>query len=130
MRPPENVDILETPSSISWLDEEGFICSISRKLSLQSFEESKKSMEAFIKKYGNKKYCYLIDVTNAAPTNKEGRDYADKALPEVARAIAIIINSVFGKMPGILFLGLTVPPYPAGIFDNEKEARNWLRHYL
>ena len=122
MKPPENTDILETASSISWLDEEGFTCSISRKSSPQSIEESRKSMEAFIKKYGNKKYCFLIDVTHAAPTNKEGREYADKTLPEVAKAIAIINNSVFGKMLGSLFLGLTAPPYPAEIFDNEKEA--------
>jgi hypothetical protein len=130
MKPPENADILEIPASITWMDEEGYICSVSRKAPPQSMEDSIRSMEGFVKKYGNKKYCFLLDIIHAAPSDREAREYAEKKLPNIARAIAIISNSVFGKMLGNLFLGLNPPAYPAKIFDNETEARSWLRQYL
>ena len=128
MKPPKDADIIETPTSTSWLDEEGFICSNSKKSSL-NIEASRKSLEIFLQKYGNRKYCFLVDVTNASHGNREQRELVTKEILKIANAIAFISNSVFGRMIGNLFISLTSLPCPAKFFENEEEARMWLRQY-
>jgi hypothetical protein len=130
MEIPKNVKAIEFPTSTMWFDENGILCSISKKAPPQSIEESKKGMEEFYKIFGNEKHCMLIDITNASPTNKEARDYAATELPKVVKAIAMISNSALGRMLANLFFGLKPPPYPAKMFSNETKAKEWLKTYL
>lgn len=64
MQPPQNADLHETTSSVAWRDENGIICSISKKAPPATIEQSKKDLEAFQKKFGEGKFCMLLDITN------------------------------------------------------------------
>jgi len=130
MTPPEHVKVYELVNSTIWFDENGILCSVSKKGPQQTLEEAKEGMKDFLKITGGKKVCMLSDNTESAPVNKEMRDYAAQVIPEVAKAIAILSNSSVGRMAANLFFSLKKQSYPVKFFDNEKDAKQWLKQYL
>lgn len=118
------------PNSFLWFDENGILCTIAKAVPPQSLEDAKKGMEVFLKITGGKKVCMLSDSTNSPPVNKEMRDYAAEVIPQVAKAIAIMSRSAVGRMAANLFFSLKKQPYPVRFFDNEDEAKQWLKQYL
>lgn len=130
MEIPKGVELYETARSIAWIDENGILCSISKKAPPPTLEETDRDLEKFKKQFGNRKWCMILDVTNASPNTKETRDYAAKELPKLVKAMAMISNSALGRMVANLFFGLKPPPYPAKMFSNEREAKEWLKQYL
>ncbi|MCW3121480.1 MAG: hypothetical protein JWQ38_972 [Flavipsychrobacter sp.] len=127
---PLNVKVYDLPSSTIWFDEDGILYSVAKKVQPQSIEEAKKSMVDFLKITGGKKVCMLSDNTDSPPVNKELRDYAAEVIPDIAKAIAIMSRSSVGRMAANLFFSLKKQPYPVKFFDNEEEARKWLKQYL
>ena len=130
MEPPKNAELVETRTSISWLEDNGILCSISKKAPEPTVEESKRDIEDFKRRYGNQKFCMLMDITHSTPSSKEMRDWAAEELPKLVKAIAMISNSPLGRMVANLFFGLKPPPYPTKMFSNEHDAREWLKQYL
>ncbi len=130
MEPPKNADLHETTTSVAWRDENGIICSISKKAPQPTVEESKKELIEFRKKFGEEKQCMLIDITNASPSTKEVRDFAAVELEKMVKAIAMVSGSAVGRMIANLFFGLKPPPYPSKMFSTEKEGKEWLKQYL
>jgi mRNA degradation ribonuclease J1/J2 len=130
MQIPQNASVLETPTSVSWRGEDGIIYSVSRKGPHPTVEESKKQMQRFREHFGEGRFCFLIDITEATPTPKENRDYAAEVFPQITKAMAIISKSALGRMVANLFFGLKPPSYPTKMFENEAEAKEWLKQYL
>jgi hypothetical protein len=130
MTPPKDSKIIDFPTAVMWFDESGILCSIAKKVPQQSVEEAKKTMEEFKKITGGKKVCLLSDNTDSPPVNKEMRDYAAEVIPEIAKAIAVISSSAVGKMAANLFFSLKKQPYPVKFFNNETDAKQWLKQYL
>lgn len=130
MVPPENTEVFELPNSTMWFDENGILCSVAKKVPQQTLEEAKKTMVEFIKITGGKKVCLLSDSTDSPPANKEMRDYAAEVIPEIAKAVAIISRSAVGKMAANLFFSIKKQPYPVKMFNDETEAKEWLKQYL
>lgn len=130
MEPPKNAEIIEFPTSTMWFDENRILCSIAKKAPAQTIEEAKETIKDFKKITGGKKVCMLSDSTHTAPVNKEMRDYAAEVLPEIVKAIAIISHSALGRMTANLFFSIKKQSYPVKMFDNEAEAKEWLKQYL
>ncbi len=130
MLPPENTKIIDFPNSIMWFDENGILCSVAKKVPQQTVEEAKKTMVELKKLTGGKKICLLSDSSDATPANKEMRDYAAEVIPEIAKAVAIISRSAVGKMTANLFFSIKKQPYPVKMFNEETEAKEWLKQYL
>lgn len=130
MVPPENAKIIEFPTSTMWFDESGILCSIAKKVPAQTVEQAKETMVEFRKLTGGKKICLLSDSTDSPPANKELRDYAAEVIPEIAKAVAIISRSAVGKMAANLFFSIKKQPYPVKMFNDEAEAKEWLKQYL
>ncbi len=127
---PQNTEIFHFPTSTMWFDENGILCSISKKVPSQTVEEAKNTIEEFVKITGGKKVCMLSDSTDSTPVNKEMRDYIAEVLPNIAKAVAIISRSAVGKMAANLFFSLKKQPYPVKMFTDETEAKEWLKQYL
>jgi hypothetical protein len=130
MKPPSNVEVIEFPTSTMWFDENGILCSVAKNVPQQTIEEAKETMEELKKIIGGKKVCLLSDSTDSVPLNKEMRDYAAEVIPEIVKAIAIISRSAVGKMVANLFFSIKKQPYPVKMFDDEQEAKEWLKQYL
>ncbi len=130
MVPPKDVKIIDFPTSVMWFDEHGILCSVAKKVPSQTLEEAKKTMIEFRKLTGGKKVCLLSDSTDSPPSNKEMRDYAAEVIPEIAKAVAVISRSAVGKMAANLFFSIKKQPYPVKMFNEENEAKEWLKQYL
>ena len=61
---------------------------------------------------------------------KEIRDYVNAQFPNIALAVALISKTPLGRMNANLFFKLKKNPYPTRMFDNEDEAKEWLKQYL
>lgn len=130
MNVPKNVNLFETKRSITWIDENGIICSKSKKAPPSTIEEAKKEFENFRKRFGDKKFCMLLDITNSSPNIKEIRDYTAAELSKMLKALAMLSNSALGNMMANLFFGLKPPQFPTKMFTDECEAKEWLKQYL
>lgn len=130
MKPPNNAKIMDWASSTFWFDENGIVCSISKKSKPQSLAEVKDIMATFKSMIGDKKICLLADTTNSSESTKEVRDYVALEFPKFIKAIAILSESSLGKMLANLFFKLKAQPYPTKMFNDEKEAKKWLQQFL
>ncbi|MBL7919943.1 MAG: STAS/SEC14 domain-containing protein [Bacteroidia bacterium] len=127
---PKNTKIKDWGTSTTWFDEDGILCSISKKGAPHTLEDTKKRFDEFKKVIGNKKICMLVDVTNTNESTREIRNYAAEELPKIVKAIAMVSTSAVGKMLANLFFTLKTQPYPTKMFNNEKDAKKWLQQFL
>ncbi|MEX2231081.1 MAG: STAS/SEC14 domain-containing protein [Cyclobacteriaceae bacterium] len=127
---PANAKIIDLTTSTLWFDENGILCSISKKASPQTLELARQTLKDLRQYIGNDKVCMLIDATHTSETSREIRDFAAEELPKIAKAIALMSRSSLGKMLANLFFKLKAQPYPVKMFDDEQEAVRWLRQYL
>lgn len=130
MEPPKNAKVYDWPTSTFWFDEDGILCAVSKKIPPQSLEEAKKTIDDFRKLVGDKKICLLSESTNSSESTKEVRDYAAVEFPKFIKAIAVISKSALGRMLANLFFSIKEQPYPTKMFNDEKEAKEWLKQYL
>ncbi len=48
----------------------------------------------------------------------------------ITSAFAMVTQSKISKVMGNIFISLQSNPYPTKLFDNEEDARAWLKNYL
>lgn len=131
LKVPPNVTVQEWPASTSWIDEDGILYSISKKrVKPLSLEETKKSMDKFSEMVAGKKMCMLADVTHTTESTREIKDYIAQEFPKYVKALAMVSDSALGKMLANLFFTIKTQPYPTKIFNNEEDAKIWLKQYL
>ncbi len=116
MVPPKDATLIDWPTSISWFDENGIFCSVSKKAPAQTLEETKKIMDDLYRILDGKKICMLIDVTNSGESTRETREFAAQEFPKFIKAIAMISNSQLGKMMANMFFNMKKQPYPTRMF--------------
>ncbi|MBA3706186.1 MAG: STAS/SEC14 domain-containing protein [Bacteroidetes bacterium] len=130
MKIPDNTEVYDWKSSTFWFDNEGIVCSISKKVPPQNLEDTKKVIEDFKKIIGERKVCMLIDVTNSSESTREVRNLAAEEFPKFVKAIAMVSQSALGKMLANLFFTIKSQPYPTKMFNDEAEAKEWLKKHL
>ncbi len=130
MTPPVHAKLFETTSSSYWFDEEGILCSVTKKTGPPTLEETKRIIHDLKEMLQGKKVCILIDVTHSPENNRETRSYAAIEFPKFMKAMALVSKSALGRMLANLFFNITQQPYPVKMFNEENEARKWLRQYL
>lgn len=129
MHIPENVKRIEHPMATFWFDDKGILFSVTKptKLNIEIMEEYMTFIKSIVK---DQKVCILTDISKASPMDKQTRDYTAVQLQHISKAMAIISSTPLGKTLGRIFLQLDGQPYPARMFSNEKEAKEWLLNYI
>ena len=131
MTPPLHVETHENLTSVWWIEDDGILCSISKKEAPElTRQQSITQLEDFKQLTGHRKTCMLLDISNSRPIRREDREFVSQELEKIVQALAFISKSALGKMVANLFLNLKPPPYPVRMFTDEHEARQWLRQYL
>ena len=129
MQPPDNVKIYEGELANFWFDEFGILCAVSKKVT-RTLEKQKASYALVREITGNKRVCLLADNTVTYIQDEKTREYSATEMPELFKAMAVISNTVMGKAAAHLFQYFHGQPIPIKSFDNEKDAREWLKQYL
>jgi hypothetical protein len=130
MHPPENTEVLDFGTSLLWLSPPGIIYVKSVKDVAPDLYSIKLNIATFKAKFGDKKWCFLMDLTNRGPASKEMRDFSAEEFPKFIKALALISDSPLGRMVANLFFAIKKQPYPVKMFNEEQEAKDWLMHYL
>ena len=129
MQPPDNVKIYEGELANFWFDDFGILCAVSKKVTRTI--EKQKANYAFIREItGNRRVCLLADNTVTYIQDDKTREFSAMEMPELFKAMAVISNTVMGKAAVHLFQYFHGQPIPIRSFDNEIEAREWLKQYL
>lgn len=129
MIPPENVKLYEHELATFWFDEEGIFCGNSKNVP-RTFEKQKQNLELIKEIIGDKKVCFLADISNAQTPDNKTADYMAEEFPNLYKAIASITSSTQGTIFGRGFLKNYGQTIPMALFDDEAEAREWLKQYL
>lgn len=130
LEPPKGSHVIENATSVYWFDENGILCSITKKSPPISVEESRKLLEEFKQATQGKKFCMLLDVTYSTPNDKAAREFAAEEFPKITKAMAMVSGSAMGRMLANIFFALKPTPYPAKMFNNVADAKSWLKQYL
>jgi hypothetical protein len=126
---PENIEIIDTPVAINWLDENGLICSVSKN-SVPSIKDFDIHFNA-LKKIGlNKKRPFLVDPTLAKPLNSELRRHLNEKLNEVMSCAAFITENKMMKIAVNIYFRLRPNYIPMKMFSNFDDAKEWLLNKL
>ncbi len=130
MKISPNLQTHNTPLSTIWIDEQGILCSVAKK-DVPITIDSLTNVYAVITKITNgQKICTLTEMSNVSHAEKETRDFASQENEKFTKAMALIAKNKFASLIGNLFLGFNKPSYPAKLFWNEQEAREWIKQYL
>ena len=129
IEPPKDVEIIKFQKHIFWFDSDGILCAKSISRNAAELKDVKEFTDYFIKRLDGKKVCVLHDFSNVSESTKEIRDYINKEFQKIALAVAMIAETPLGRMMANLNFNLKNHPYPAKMFDNAKEAKEWLKIY-
>jgi hypothetical protein len=133
MEIPIDRKVYELSGSYIWISDEGIVYSRPREdaPAEQTNEEIHREMEDLKKIIGDKKIC-LVGESNPRqkPPKKEQRDYIADQISSVVKAMAIVTSSPLSRMMANLFFSFKPPQYPMKMFQNEKDATQWIRQYL
>ena len=122
---PEDIEIIETPIAVNWLDEHGVICSIS-KSGNQSIDEFEEHFAELVKLGQNKKRPFLIDPTLARPLKIEERKYLNEKLTSIMSCAAFITENKMMKIGVNIYFRIRPTEIPMKMFSEFEEAQEWL----
>ena len=130
LKVPEGIEPHQTSLSVMWFDREGIFYSVTQKNTVLRKSNLAETF-AYIRSVSpEKKVCWIGDVTDIPPPEKEARDFAAEETPKLIKALALITNSSLSKMIAEIFMLVKKPPYPTRMFTNAADARAWIRSYL
>src|ERR1700752_4017562 len=89
MKPPGNSHIYESDVQTFWFDENGILCAVSKDAP-RTLERQQKTYELVKQISGNKKVCYLTEVTHVKPPDRETREYVLRESANLFKAVAVI----------------------------------------
>jgi hypothetical protein len=122
----------ETNTSVLIFDEEIGILIVKAKpdvdLKLEDAERDFKTGQELV---NYKKTPVLSDSRELSYSCKEVRDfYAQPIIANHISAMAILIDSLPGRLLGNFFMKFNNPPYPVKVFNDETAAIEWLKKFL
>ena len=127
--PPNNAEVFEGEIATYWFDNYGILISVSKnsKRTVQNITDN----VDFVKKItGNKTVPVLIYLSKSPVPDKETRRFASEQLPKIYAAMAMVSNDKLGKFIMNILFKFKRPPIPMKNFDNDKEAKQWLKQFL
>ena len=131
MEVPQNSQVFNLTAYWTWMGDDGIVRTKVKPLAevtLKEAQENSVSVNSFFK---GKKYPLLIDSRNIKSITKEARDHFSIHGRETnITSFAVIIYSPLSRIIGNFFMGLNKPSIPAKLFNNEKDAIEWLKEYL
>lgn len=111
-------------------DNQGILHAVSKEGG-RSIEILKEDIVMIKNILGNTKVCMIIDNSFTKAYDFEMIQYTIKEYPKLFKAVAFVPNSPIGKMISSILATLNPEnSIPIEMFENKKEAIQWIKHYL
>jgi hypothetical protein len=115
----------------TWMGDDGIVRTKVKPEAEISVNDAMENTEVVTSFYVDKKYPILIDSRNIKSMTREAREhFSARGRDPKTSAFGIIIKSPISRVVGNFFLGLNKPAVPTKLFDNEKDAVEWLKKLL
>ena len=129
----ESVDKIDLKTAQIYKDDDGIV-HVKYKDEIEvDVEAVKKHIEAIIKLANGQEVCVLLDARNVnSQVTSEAREYAstNKEYENTRKAYAIVVNSLANKLVANFYIKFNKPAKPSRVFNNKKEAMDWLKEFL
>jgi hypothetical protein len=126
---PENTKLYESELATFWLDENGILCA-EAKDTPRTLERQVATYTLIREIANNRKVCMLSEASSARIMDQETQDYIAREMPTLFNAMAVLSETATGKAPTTIFINLNRGEVPVRLFDNEEDAKEWLKQYL
>jgi len=115
----------------TWMDKDGIARTKVKPGVEITLEHAVENSEAVSSFYKDKKFPILIDSRGIKSMSREAREhFSANGRDAKTCAFGIVIKSPLSRVIGNFFLGVNKPAVPTRLFDNEKDAAEWLKQYL
>ena len=129
MNPPTDRQIFEGEIATYWLDNDGILVSLSKspRRTVANITEN----IALVRLITNKKKVPLLIYLSSSPIpDKETREFVARELPNVYSAMAMVSKGGLAKFIMNFLFKLKPPSIPMKNFNDDEEAKKWLKQYL
>lgn len=124
-RDTDVVETVETRTSIYTVDRKGVITQTNRHADLHTLADARANGEVFRRLSRGRPRLLLVDLRNTGPTEAGVREFYAELSAE-ARAVAMVIDNVVGRVIGNFYMAMKRPPTPTQLFTKPDDARRWL----
>ena len=122
---PKNATLIKTPIALNWLDENGFVCSISND-SIPTIENFRLHFQMISDLCEGEKRPFLVDPSLAKPLTVLQRKFVDEMINKHLASVAFITQNTMMRMGVNLFFKMRSRNIPMRMFADEASAREWL----
>jgi len=123
--PGETVKTIEIRTAKLWRHPDGFVVVQMKPRVRETLDDARELVEAGTRLAGTPNYALFVDLRAPFSMDPGVREfYARRA---ETKALALLIDSGFGRVAGNLFLSLNVPKFPTRLFTTEDDAVRWLK---
>lgn len=125
---PVDTELFESEIATYWFDGPILISlSKSPKRTVENITANVKLIKSIT---NNNPVPLLIYLSNSPVPDKQTRDLANRELPNIYKAMAMVSSSGLGKVIMNFLFKLQKPPIPIKSFSNDKAARDWLQQFI
>lgn len=130
METPETAK--ETSCFHVWLREDGVLCSKIKQGAVVKLNDAIENTEAISSLIYKEKHPLLVDTRGVKSLSKEARHHFSLRDREKIRlyAIALVVDSLVGRVIGNFFIGINKPMVPTKLFGNVEDAMVWLKKWM
>ena len=129
METPSDRTVYEDELAQIWFDDHGILCSNTTS-QVRTVEKQQKTYSLVKEILGERRVPLLVDATNMGTMPKETRTYTSTRMGDHFTAMAVYAQSSMGKLVMNTLLALGKYDIPVQMFEDEHEAREWLKQYL
>ena len=129
--PTFTTDNIVTETTRSWMDESGIAIFIAE--GVQGLEQAIENMAAYRHLTNGKISPILLDFSNIKTITREAREYyTSEENSSSVLAVAIVTDSIVGRVIGNFFIGLNFNKVgaPVKMFGDLDDAKTWLQQFL
>lgn len=127
--PPGNAKSLRT--FFTWMGNDGICRTVTKDQAEIDLVAALENTEAVCSFYAGKKFPLLVDSRNIRSMSREARMHLSTNGRETRiNSFAVLVKSPLSRVIGNFFMGISRPPVPARLFDNEANAIEWLKQFL
>ncbi|MDI3322262.1 STAS/SEC14 domain-containing protein [Pinibacter soli] len=129
MNPPPDIQLIHGEIADYYLDNDGILYSYSKSI-LRTVDNIAANVELVKQITGNKKVPLLIYLKNSPVPDKATRKFSTEQLPNIYTAMAMVSKPGLAQFIMKILFRLKPPPIPMKSFTDDKEAREWLLHFV
>lgn len=123
--------VIVTRSARVWLGDDGVVHLRPLANREQDLEDAMENVAAVGRACAGEPKPLIVHFEEAAPQTAECRAYyTSEAATRAVSAVAIVTNSMLGRIIGNLMIGMSAHGAPIRLFDGDKQALAWLRAHL